>query len=369
MRATKKDSFVSWLPRILATSVASCAAMGSAQASIDVGGRTIEVVDMHLHPGHFATMAPAGKTFIVDAIPEFVRPYAPALIEHQLDPWGEWVGIRGQADMAGVDHVVLYAVYTHHTSGYFTNRELESVLLDSRNGDGADAWAWGLASINLDDIEDETMFSNRLEALASYFDLHPGRFVGIKLAHAHQGIAFDDARMLRVYDVAATAGVPVLLHTGFSPFPNSETEPEYYDPSYLDSVVTAYDGTRGAPRVDFVLSHVGQGDLRAVAGALNLAETHDNVWLEISALSRPPSRDENGDPIDSNEPQLPLVLAQIQQRNLAARTLFGSDGPQFSGYVRDYLNLAVAGMQDAGFSIDAIEDVLSGNFYRLFLTS
>lgn len=53
--------------------------------------------------------------------------------------------------------------------------------------------------------------------------------------------------------------MPVLLHTGFSPFPGTRSERDYYDPARLASVVEAYDGTRGAGRVDFVLSHVGQG--------------------------------------------------------------------------------------------------------------
>jgi predicted TIM-barrel fold metal-dependent hydrolase len=161
--------------------------------------------------------------------------------------------------------------------------------------------------------------------------------------------------------------VPVLLHTGFSPFPGTKDDPSYYDPQGLEALVTSYDGAHGLPRVDFVLSHVGQGDARAVEHALALAEAHDNVWLELSALGRPLLVDADGQPVSGGEPQLPFVLAEIKERNLTQRALFASDGPQSSGAVRSYLGRVHTGMQEAGYSIDQIAAVLSGNFARLYL--
>ncbi len=338
-----------------------------AAATIDVGGRTLTVVDMHLHPGDFDNMAPGGKAFITANLPPAFALYAPALLDRLSDPYAPHVGIAAQTSLAGVDHGVLYAVYTQHTTGYLTNEALEALLSDPRNAGGDERpWAWGFASINFDDWEGD-LVGERLDALRSYFDHRPDLFKGIKLAHAHQQVAFTDAAYQGVYQLAAEVGVPVLLHTGFSPFPGAATDPAYYDPLGLEAVITTFDGTHGAGRVDFVLSHVGQGDARAVAHALDLAATHDNVWLELSALGRPLLVDLEGQPATSGEPQYPAVLAAIRQRGLVDRALFASDGPQYSGAVRSYLGRLVTGMQAAGYTTDEIAAVLAGNFERLFL--
>lgn len=341
----------------------------TSRADIVVDGESVEVVDMHLHPGHYANMASNGRQFITESLPPFARMYAPALIETLLDPYGEHVGIREQTEMAGVDHAVLFAVYTPRTTGFYANEELETVLADERNvADDGQPWAWGMVSVNYEGFLEDGVAESRYEALESYFVQRPDLFIGIKLAHAHQAVRFDDEAYLGVYDVAARARVPVLLHTGFSPFPGSQTDPAYYDPEGLEATVTAYDGEHGMGRVDFVLSHVGQGDPRAVEHALALAMAHDNVWLEISALGRPFLLDESGEPVASTEPQYPMVLARIRELGLIDRTLFATDGPQFSGMVRSYVQRMVGGMQDAGYGISEIRAVMSENFYRLYLS-
>lgn len=350
-----------------AAAVAIALAAPAAHGTVVVDGRTLPVIDMHLHAGDYATMAPSGKAFITANLPPAFALYAPALLDLLNDPYAPHVGIAAQTALAGVDHAVLYAVYTQHTTGYFTNEALEAVLADPRNvgGDGA-PWAWGFASIDFDDW-DADLAGERVDALRSYFVAHPDRVLGIKLAHAHQQVPFTDPDFQGVYTLAGELGVPVLLHTGFSPFPGAATDPAYYDPLGLEAVITALDGAHGAPRVDFVLSHVGQGDARAVAHALDLASAHPNVWLELSALGRPLSIGADGQPVTTTEPQYPLVLAAIKQRGLVERTLFASDGPQYSGAVRSYLNRIIAGMQAAGFTTDDIAAVLAGNFGRLYL--
>lgn len=341
----------------------------SANAAITLDGRTIEVIDVHLHPGHYGQMNPTGKAFLVETLPPFARVHAPALFERTLDPYGAHIGIRTQTESAGVDHAFLLAVYTHKTTGYFTNTQLEDALLDARNVSNGKRWAYGLASIDLfEGWDDAAERATRLSALSSYFEAHPGLFVGIKLAHAHQAVALDDDRFLGVYDVAAKFSLPVLLHTGFSPFPGAKTEPKYYDPEGLESVVTAYDGKHGQPRVEFVLSHVGQGDARAVRHSFELAERHDNVSMEISALNRPTTIDDEGAPVSTEEPQYPFVLAELKRRGLIDRTIFGTDGPQYAGMVSSYLNRMVDAMRAADYSLDEIAAVLSTNARRVFLT-
>ena len=340
----------------------------SATAAVTINDEQVEVVDIHLHTGTFGALNPEGKAFIIDAIPAFSRLYYPAVAQLSTSAYAENLGVKAQTEMAGVDQAVLLAVYTHHTSGYFTNRQLEETLVDARNvspDDDGTPWAWGMVSITFDDFEGETRTS-RLDALASYFEHRPDLFIGIKLAHAHQAVAFDDEAYLGVYEVAATYGAPVLLHTGFSPFPNSKITPEYYDPLGLEQVIEAYDGVGDKPRVDFVLSHVGQGDRRATINALELAERHDNVWLEVSALGRPLLIDENGEEVESTEDQLPWVIEQIYQRGLVGQTLYGSDGPQSSGMGVRYLGEVIEAMQAAAFDTADMRAVLSGNFYALY---
>lgn len=348
---------------------AACFLGGPAAATIEIGGKQVKVVDLHLHPGHFGQIPEGGKQFTIGSTPDFTRLYSSAIFERLLDPYVPHVGIKAQTDAAGVDHAVLYAVYTHKTTGYFTNEQLLSALLDERNTSATPGvpWAFGFASINFfDGFLDPGKEQARLDALSSYLEKYPGRIIGIKLAHAHQAVAFDDAAYLGVYDIAAKHTVPVLLHTGFSPFPGSQTEPEYYDPIFLEQTLTNYDGTGAMGLVNFVMSHVGQGDARAVDHILDLAAAHPNVYLEISALNRPFLIDKDGNPVESSEPQYPYVLQQIKAKGLTDRAIFGTDGPQFSGFVEKYLGILVQGMKDAGYTDAEMEAVLSGNFFKVF---
>lgn len=340
---------------------AGASAIPPTPTGIDLGdGQRAAVVDMHLHPGDYATMAATGKAFIAANLPPELQLYAPDLLDRLSDPFAEHVGIAEQTALAGVGHAVLFAVYAPRSTGIFTNEQLLAVLDDPRNVTaGGVPWAWGMASLDFEGWSD-AVAPMRLAELRQLLSARADRLIGIKLAHAHQHARLDDAAYHGVYAIAAELDVPVLLHTGFSPFPGTATEPGYYDPSHLASVLATY------PDVDFVLSHVGQGDARAVAHALDLAAAHDRVWLELSALGRPLLVDKDGDPVSSAEPQYPSVLSAIRERGLVGRALFASDGPQYSGAIRGYLAKLLAGMRDAAYTPDEIGAVLSGNFERLY---
>jgi len=49
-----------------------------------------------------------------------------------------------------------------------------------------------------------------------------------------------------------------------------------------------------------------------------------------------------------------------------SKMIYGSDGPQVPGYVKSHLGRFVAGMQEAGYSVDEMRAILSGNFSRVF---
>ena len=338
-----------------------------ALGNVEIDGRNFEVVDMHLHTGLFGDFTSSGRNFIMSKLPPFTVISYPAISAAITNPWAPYIGIKAQTDWAGVDRAVLLATYTHHTAGFMTNQALEKILIDPRNAkeDGSQ-WAWGMASINFDDFEEDDNAHRRLDVLQSYFTQRPDLFIGIKLAHAHQGVAFDNENYLGVYEVAAEHGAPVLLHTGATPFPNAMNEPEYYDPQALESVIIAYNGDNGSNRVEFVLSHVGGVDKRATDHALELAEAHDNVWLEISATGSPMEIGADGEPVDSSTPRYHYILEEALARGLVGQTIFASDGPQSSGKVKAYLWEIIEAMQAAGFSPDEMAAVLAGNFYRAY---
>ena len=339
----------------------------TAHGAIELDGRSFEVVDMHLHSGKIGDMNSAGKAFIVGMLPPFAALYFPAFSAMTSNPYAPYLGTTAQLEWAQVDYGVILATYTHHSVGFLPNHDLEKLLTDPRNtnGEGQKKF-WGMASINLDNFDDTLLAQRRVAALNSYFEKRPDLFIGIKLAHAHQGIEFDDPNLLPVYDVAATYQTPVLLHTGKTPFPGAVNEPHYYDPISLESIVMNYNGVDGNPRVEFVLSHVGRGDVRSAQHALYLAEQYENVWLELSALGGTFQIDAEGNEMEHSEPMYFWVLDEIKRRNLVERSLFATDGPQSSGKIREYTNQIVQALVATHFTHDEIEKILSGNFFDCF---
>jgi hypothetical protein len=370
-KAQQIATFPPFTPETTVPEMASSNGSVSARPALDptaIG--KVAVVDMHLHPGKFGRIPTSTRKFIVSSTPSFVQLYAPGALTPALDAWAPFVGVKGQTEFAGVAHALLFAVYTQKTSGFFPNEDLEAILTDPRNvaADGL-PWAWGLASVNFfdgyvkaDGTVDAALSKARLDALASYFEKRRDRFVGIKLAHPHQQIAFDDPRYLGVYDVAAKYGVPVYLHTGFSPFDQAKNERPYYDPEGLRNTI------QNLPKVKFVLGHVGQGDALAVDHCLALAQQFPNVYLEISALNRPILRDVDGHdvPPDTTKPQYPYVLSEVKRRGLVDKTIFGSDGPQYAGMVKSYVGLMQDAMKTAGFTDAEIAKVMAKNFFAVF---
>lgn len=338
----------------------------AALATIEIDGVEIEVVDAHLHtlesPGDFNL---EGKASIIRQLPSFVVPYYSAMSSQIGDPFAPVLGINDQLKWAGVDRGVILATYTHHTVGFATNRYIEQRVWDPRNVDQSGRpLLLGMASVNLDDFADESVRARRLEALATY--LEDPRFIGIKLAHAHQAVAFDDPVLDDLYALAARYSAPVLLHTGVSPFPGTKMESEYTNPEGLERAIERFSGLGEDGRVEFILSHVGTADAAATEAALQLTASHDNVWLELSALGQDMIFDLEGNESSVEGPQYPWIIEDILERDLVQRTIFATDGPQQSGKVRDYLAAIVASMQATGFTTEQMERVLSGSFYDCF---
>lgn len=325
-------------------------------------GEEIDVVDMHLHAGSFGRLANGQRSALAMFSPPFLLPFLPAFTNALVDAWSAGIGMLPQAQRAGFAHVLVYAVWTPATTGWFPNDALSQLLYDSQNVTLPDGrlFAYGLASVFLDDFDQTAVRAARCAALESFLAKQGDRIVGIKLAHAHQRVRLDDVNTKCVFEAAKKYGKPVAMHTGLTPSAGALNDPVAYDPQYFETMVKLY------PEVTFILLHVGQGDRRATNAALDIAVRNANVALEISALGRPMVIDETGTMVMTMEPQFPYVLAEIKKRGLIDRTLWGSDGPQTPGFPAQYLSRIVTEMKNQAYGKDSIKAILGGNFYRIF---
>jgi predicted TIM-barrel fold metal-dependent hydrolase len=127
------------------------------------------------------------------------------------------------------------------------------------------------------------------------------------------------------------------------------------NPRFLQRVIEQF------PQTTFILGHVGydfiEHDVGDLDVALDLAATHDNVYLEASALGSGGS-----DPTGENYGR---VLSAIKERGLTSRLVYGSDGPQRPGFVKDYLQRTLAAMDAADYDVDEAAAVLKGTLSTL----
>lgn len=306
-------------------------------------GERLPVTDMHLHPGEWEEIPSATRRFLASRFPFPFSLQPQALAEQVLSA----EGILEQMDEAGVERALLYAVYAPRTVGVASNELImEQVAVDP-------ARLVGLASLSVDDWLNQEQA--QLDALRAALG-QPG-MVGIKLAHAHQHFRMDDPRYFSIYRLAAELGKPVYLHTGTSPFPGTSQEPPYTDPAWLEEAI------RNHPQTAFILGHLGYDFTAQAPGALqtclDLAARYPNVWLEPSALGSAGS-----DPTGEN---LPAAYRAIRDAGLVGRTIYGSDGPQRPGFVKDYLERSLLAMEASGYTAEEAAQVLDGNFQALFL--
>ena len=309
---------------------------------VEYGGRRLPVVDMHLHPGEWVGIPDDTQKVIGGRFPFPFGLNAKTTADGILSA----EGILAEMDKGGVTQSVLYAVYAPRTVGITTN---ERVLADTEK---APDRLFGLASLRMDNFQrDRDAELARLRsALAS------PSMIGIKLAHAHQHFRMDDPFYFGIYQLAAELKKPVYLHTGSSPFPGTSGEAPYTDPTYLEEAIKRH------PGASFILGHLGYNFTEQKQGALDacirLAKTYPNVYLEPSALGS-----KGSDPTGEN---LKQAMARMREAGLVDRIIYGSDGPQSPGFVRDYLYRTVAAMRATGYSVDEAQAVLSGNFARVF---
>lgn len=311
-------------------------------------GEELTVLDMHLHTGVWDDLPDSFREqlqevfpFPLNVLPDFLLGPLTNLVI--LSP----LGIDLQLYLGGVDRGVLFAVYAPDTAGLTSN---ERVLKRVRRAPGRFRGLASTYTTNWPADEDDA-----LDHLRTY--LSEPEFVGVKMAHPHQGINLTDPTYYSIYGVAEEFDVPVYVHTGKARAKGSSENPEATHPAFLEEAVRAY------PNVTFVLGHAGNGatydDLEdPLEACLRLARTHSNVYVEASALGS-----------DANDPageKLLAVTKGAKRHNITTKLLYGSDGPQFPGYVVSYLQNTLVALDRADYDAEEAADVLYRNFARVY---
>jgi len=311
-----------------------------AEPGVEVNGERLAVVDLHLHTGRWEWMPPAFQERLSSRVPRGFK-WVTGLLG---DRWLSGSGILGQLDSAGIRAGGVFALYSPHTTGLAPNEFVaEQVAVDPDR-------LFGFASIRVDqwNVNSEQQLAMFEDALVNLDNM-----IGIKLAHAHQQFRFDDARFYGIYEIAGRLGKPIYLHTATSPNPGTRLEPPYTDPYYLEDAIRRY------PDTVFILGHAGWDSynrkLTYVDACIDLATRYDNVYMEPGALGAERAAE-----------VLPDFVRRIKTAGAAHKLIYGSDGPQFPGYIGSHLEAFVAAMRDADYSVTEMRGILAGNFSKVF---
>jgi predicted TIM-barrel fold metal-dependent hydrolase len=317
----------------------ACSSEPPERWGVEVDGQWLPVIDLHTHTGEWDQMPPGFQKRLSDR--------APTGFKWMFGPVTDWIlspeQILSQMNGAGIYGAGVFALYSPHTTGLAPNDFVsERVMTDPER-------LYGFASIRGDRWNEDS--AERLAEFERGVQL-PG-MVGVKLAHAHQQIRFDDERFYPIYDIAGRYGKPMYIHTGSSPNPGTRYEPPYADALYLEEAVRMY------PDAIFILGHTGydtkEKALTYVNSAIYMAATYDNVYLEPGALGA-----------DRGEYVVDDFVVRLKENNVLHKVIYGSDGVQFPGYLKSHLENYVAAMQRNGYTTEEMAQVLSGNFIKVF---
>lgn len=322
--------------------VAFCAvgsASGQENMGVDINGERLAVIDMHLHTGTWVGTPPRFRKRLTGRVPPGLKWTMGVFMDRRLS--GD--SILGTLDDAGISAGAVFALWSPATAGIASNDHVaEQVAV-------APDRLFGFASLRVDHWAQDG--PEQLRQMEEAIIKHG--MVGIKIAHGHQQFRLDDRRFYGIYEIAARQGTPLYLHTGTSPNPGTRTEPPYCDPAYLEEAIQQY------PGAVFILGHSGYDSFnRALThtdSAIDLAQRYPNVYLEPGALGA-----------DRAEHVLHDYLERIRAGGVIDKLLYGSDGPQFPGYVKSHLEAFVAGMREVGYTTDEMRLILSDNFTRVF---
>lgn len=313
---------------------------GNPEPGVVVDGQRLAVVDMHLHTGRWEWTPPRFRERITERIPRGFKWVG----EYLTDTWLSGDGILGFLDSAGISAGGVFGLYSPHTTGNAPNEFVAEQIATGPTR------LFGFASIRVDqwNVDSDEQLAAFEDALTNLEGI-----IGVKLAHAHQQFRFDDPRYYEIYEIAGRLGKPIYAHAATSPNPGTRTEPPYTNPYYLEEAIRLY------PDTIFILGHTGWDSyyrkLTDVDACIDLAQRYANVYLEPGALGAKRAAE-----------VLPDFVQRIKKGKVIDKLIYGSDGPQFPGYLRSHLEAFVGAMQDADYTTEEIRMILSDNFSRVF---
>ena len=305
-------------------------------------GEKLQAVDMHLHVGEWSQIPPPAQEELANNFPFPFNLEPGELAEDQLTT----AGIVAELDKANLRRGVVLAVYAPHSVGIATNEQAIQQVSEAPDR------LYGLASLRVDrwDTDEAAELALLEDALSK-----PG-MIGVKLAHVHMHFRMDDPRFYSIYEVAGRMGKPLYLHTGNSPFVGTLESAPYADPAYLEEAIRTH------PQAVFILGHMGFDFINRTLGdletCLTLAKRYPNVFLEPSALGSNRS--------DPEGEKMRHVMKRVKEMGLIDRMIYGSDGPQFPGFLADYASRTGNAMQAAGYTAKEAQAVFKTNFERVF---
>ena len=328
------------LAAVVLTAVVVAACSGKPDhMGVEVDGQYLAVIDSHLHTGNWEGSPQGFRDRLQGRIPPGFKWVMPPFVDWMLT--GD--NILRQLDNSGISAAGVFAVYSPHTTGIADN----ALVAAQVQADPTRLFSFGSLRVDNWNNDSELRLAQFEAELIDY------QMTGIKLAHAHQQFRFDDERYYGIYEVATRLGKPMYLHTGTSPNPGTRTEPPYCDPAYLEEAIRRY------PDAIFILGHSGYDSynkaLTHTDSAIRLAAKYPNVYMEPGALGADRAADVVND-----------FVRRVKEGGVIDKMIYGSDGPQFTGYAGEHLEAYVAAMQEEGYTADEMRLVLADNFVRVF---
>lgn len=268
------------------------------------------VVDFHIHPIHFDSLAPGYEAYLAAKVGPDWR-----ALEGRYGRPGPFLGLLTEND---VDYAVILAENTPVVTGVVSHEFVAEFCRASPR-------LFPFANIN---PHLTPRPARELERL-----VRDEGFRGLKLLPTYQFFYPNDAAIYPIYATAEELQIPVLIHTGSSVFPGARIK--YGDPLFLDDVAVDF------PGLAIVQAHGGRPFWYDRAAFL--ARLHPNVYVELAGL--PPKR---------------LLTYYPDLERIADKVIFGSDWPSIPDIRKN-----VEAIRQLPLSDGAKEQILGGNAARI----
>ncbi|MER5930861.1 amidohydrolase family protein [Streptomyces sp. NPDC002054] len=239
------------------------------------------IIDSHVHAGelyrHYTAAFAEQMTATTGRPPEALSAPEAALL--------------AEMDAAGVDHAFLLAFDVRRVEGFSVPNEFVADLCARHPGRFT-----GFASVDAGTPGAAAALRRAVTGLG---------LRGLKTAPCYLRMSPADRRWYEVYETAAELGIPVLVHTGYTPAKNADGR--YFSPLLLEPVA------RDFPDLTLILAHLGTP---WTGPCVELLARHPRLYADLSIFGsyRPPER-------------VAEALAHARARGVLDRVLWGTDHP------------------------------------------